>query len=299
MASPDLNLLFVLQALLEEGSVSGAARRLRLSPSAMSHALARARKATGDPLFVRAGRGVAPTPRAIDLRGQVATVLESAVSVLGSARHADLRVITRAFTLRVSDGFVENFGAALLERAARDAPGIRLRFVQKTDRESAPLRDGSVDLETGVVSETTAPDLRMRALFKDRFVGVVRRGHPLEKAKVTRASYASAGHVLVSRRNLDKGLVDAALERHGLHRDIVATVGGFASALALARTTNLVATVPDVHTHGIRSGMHAFELPFALSPITVCMVWHPRMDADPAHRWLRDSVARVCRIMER
>src|ERR1043165_7021669 len=104
---PDLNLLFTLQAVLEAGTVGGAARKLRLSPSAMSHALARLREVTGDPLFVRAGRGVVATPRALELREQVSAALEAAQAVLAPARKPDISTVERTFTLRSSDGFVE------------------------------------------------------------------------------------------------------------------------------------------------------------------------------------------------
>ncbi|MDX2058837.1 MAG: LysR family transcriptional regulator, partial [Gemmatimonadales bacterium] len=175
MASPDLNLLVTLEALLEEGSVAGAARRLRLSPSAMSRALARLRAATGDPLLVRAGRGLVPTPRARELRGRVGQLVQDGTAVLRPDAQVDLARLTQTFSLRTSDGFVENFGPALIARVEREAPGVRLRFIPKLSRDSGPLRDGTVDLETGVVGPATSPDLRAQALFRDRLVGVVRK----------------------------------------------------------------------------------------------------------------------------
>src|SRR5215831_6753974 len=183
MARPDLNLLVTLDVLLQEGSVAGAARRLRLSPSAMSRALARLRATTGDPLLVRAGRGLVPTPRALALRARVGPLVQDAEAVLRPAETLDLARLVRTFTLRTSEGFVENFGPALMARVARQAPGVRLRFVQKPDRDSAPLREGAVDLETGVVGETTGPEVRAQSVFRDRFVGVVRLGHALSRGK--------------------------------------------------------------------------------------------------------------------
>lgn len=294
MARPDLNLLVTLDVLLAEGSVARAARRLRLSPSAMSRALARLREATGDPLLVRAGRGLVPTPRALDLRERVSRLVQDAEAVLRPAETLHLARLARTFTLRSGDGFVENFGAGLLARVAGEAPGVRLRFVPKPDKDSAPLREGSVDLETGVVGDTTGPEVRMQALFRDRFVGVVRPGHPLSRGEVTAARYAAGRHVLVSRRGLDRGPVDDALEALGLEREVATTVGGFATALALVRATDLIAAVPERHTQALRAGLHSFPLPVAVPPITVSMLWHPRLDADPAHRWLRGCVREVC-----
>jgi len=294
MACPDLNLLVTLDVLLAEGSVARAARRLRLSPSAMSRALARLRATIGDPLLVRAGRGLVPTPRALALRARVGPLVQDVESVLRPAEALDLAKLVRTFTLRTSEGFVENFAPALIEAVAGQAPGVRLRFMQKIDKDSAPLRDGLVDLETGVVGETTGPEVRAQALFRDRFVGVVRKGHPLARGRVTPARYAAARHVLVSRRGLDKGPLDDAMQAAGLRREIVAIVGGFATALALARDTDLVASVPERQTGKLRAGMHTFALPLAPPEITVSLLWHPRMDADPAHRWLRGCVREAC-----
>jgi len=294
VSTPDLNLLITLDALLAEGSVARAARRLRLSPSAMSRALARLRATMGDPLLVRAGRGLVPTPRALALRAQIGQLVQDAEAVLRPAEEFDVARLVRTFTLRTSEGFVENFGPDLIARVAREAPGVRLRFTQKIDKDSAPLRDGSVDLETGVVGETTGPEVRAQALFRDRFIGVVRRGHPLTRGRITPSRYAAGRHVLVSRRGLDAGPIDEALKALGLQREIVTVVGGFATALALARSSELIASVPERHTGNLRAGLFSFPLPVVVPGITVSLLWHPRLDADPAHRWLRDCVRNVC-----
>lgn len=294
MASPDFNLLLTLDAVLTEGSVAGAARRLHLSPSAMSRALARLRETTGDPLLVRAGRGLVPTPRASELRDRVALLVQETEAVLRPATTPDLGRVVRTFTLRTSEGFVENFGPLLLRRAALEAPGIRLCFVQKPDKESTPLRDGSVDLETGVVAGTTGPEVRTRSLFTDHFVGVVRMGHPLTEGEITPARYAGGRHISVSRRGLAKGLIDEALQPLGLEREIFTSVGGFATALALARASDLIASVPERHTGCLRDGLHTFALPASVPPITVSMLWHPRLHADPVHRWLRELMVEIC-----
>jgi DNA-binding transcriptional LysR family regulator len=294
MQTPDLNLLVTLDVLLSEGSVARAAQRLRLSPSAMSRALARLRETTGDPLLVRAGRGLVPTPRALELRERVGQLVQDAEAVLRPAEALDLKRLVRTFTLRTSDGFAENFGPDLIARVGKDAPGVRLRFMQKLDKDSAPLRDGSVDLEAGVVGETTGPEVRAQALFRDRFIGVVRMGHPLSQGEITPARYAAARHVFVSRRGFDRGSIDKALELLGLEREIATIVSGFSTALALARTSDLIASVPEQHTGNLRTGMHSFALPVATPDVTVSLLWHPRQDADPAHRWLRGCVRDTC-----
>ncbi len=294
MPTPDFNLLVTLDVLLAEGSVARAARRLRLSPSAMSRALARLRATTGDPLLVRAGRGLVPTPRAIELRERVSQLVHDGEAVLRPAEKLNLKQLVRTFTLRTSEGFVENFGPDLIARVGEDAPGVRLCFVQKPDKDSTPLRDAIVDLETGVVGKATAPELRVQALFRDCFIGVVRMGHPLSQGEITPSRYGAGRHIGVSRRGLDRGPIDEDLNTLALERDIVTIVGGFSTALALARASDLIATVPERHTGILRAGMHGFPLPFATPEITVSLLWHPRLDADPAHRWLRGHVRDVC-----
>jgi DNA-binding transcriptional LysR family regulator len=294
MSRLDLNLLVTLDVLLAEGSVARAAQRLRLSPSAMSRALARLRETTGDPLLVRAGRGLVPTPRALELRGRVGQLVEEAEAVLRPAEMLNLSKLVRTFTLRTSEGFVETFGPDLIARVGTEAAGVRLRFVLKPDKDSAALRDGTVDMETGAVGRTTGPEVRAVGLFRDRFIGVVRTGHPLSQGEITPARYAAGQHIGVSRRRLDKGAVDEALVPFGLERDIVTIVGGFSSALALARGSDLIACVPERHTASSRAGMHSFPLPVSPPEIMVSLLWHPRLDADPAHRWLRGCVRDSC-----
>ena len=298
MASPDLNLLVALDVLLEEQSVAAAGLRMQLSPSAMSRTLARLRETTGDPLLVRAGRKLVPTPRALELRERVGQLVQEAEAILRPVADIDLVRLDRSFTLRTSEGFVETFGPSLIERVGAQAPRVRLRFVQKLGKESGLLREGAVDLETGVVSKTMGPEVRMQALFRDRFVSVVRAGHPLSRGRVTAPRYASGQHVEVAQHVAQRGLdplpIDGALASLGLEREIVAIVGGFSTALALARASDLIASVPERHTAALRAGMHAFALPFTTPEIVVSLFWHPRLDADPGHRWLRGCVRDVC-----
>lgn len=295
MPRPDLNQLYTLDVLLSEGSVARAAERLQLSPSAMSRALARLREKLGDPLLVRAGRGLVPTPRALELREQVHHLVRDAEAVLRAAEKLDLSQLSRTFTLRTSEGFVENFGPGLLARVAAEAPGVRLCFVPKLDKNSTPLRDGAVDFETGVIGRTSGPEVRAQTLFRDRFVGVVRLGHPLTEGEISPSRYAAGRHIQVSRRGLSHGgPVDEALDSQGLERDIATIVGGFASAIALAKATDLIATVPERHTGVLRAEMFSFPLPIPVPEINISLLWHPRLSADPAHRWLRETIRELC-----
>lgn len=294
MARTDLNLLVILDAILAEGSVARAAHRLHLSPSAMSRALARVRQATGDPLLVRAGRGLVPTPRALELRARVGQLVQEVDAVLRPVGKLDVKQLERTFVVRNSEGFVENYGPSLITRIAEQAPGVQLRFVPKPDKASTPLRDGSVDLETGVVEPTTSPELRTQALFNDRYVGVVRSGHPLTKGRITVARYAAGRHIGVAREP-SRDPIDDALTSLGLKRNMkVSLVAGFSTALALARNSDLIATVPERHTGNLREGLHSFTIPVPTPAFTVSMLWHPRLDADPEHRWFRALVRDTC-----
>jgi DNA-binding transcriptional LysR family regulator len=212
---------------------------------------------------------------------------------LRPAAKLDVSKLQRRFILRTSEGFAETFGPRFLSRLRGEAPGVTLQFVGKPDKESAPLREGEVDLETGVIDVTTAPEMRATPLFEDRWIGVVRKDHPLVRGKMTAKRYAGTGHVHVLRRGLHSD-VDDAVNEAGLDRHIAIIVQGFSAAIALARETDLVATVPERHTAGLRQEMHAFSLPFAMAPFTISMLWHPRMDGDLAHRWLRGLVRGVC-----
>lgn len=295
MQRPDLNLLYSLHVLLNEGSVAGAARKLNLSPSAMSRTLARLRDITSDELLVRAGRGLVPTPRAMELHQKVGSILEDAQVLLRPTDQLDLATLKRAYTLRTSDGFTETFGPSLMQRVRQEAPHIQLNFVRKLDKSSAGLRDGTIDLETGVVEGTIGPEVRAQALFSDSYVGAVRQDHPLVQQEVSAEQYTAWPHVLAWREGLNTGSIDHSLGALGLKRDIMTIVDGFSAALALARGSELIATVPEKHTAGLLHGMHTFALPLPINTFTLSLLWHPRLDGDAAHKWLRKCVFETCR----
>lgn len=299
MAAPDLSLLPALDALLAEASVVRAARRLGLSPSAMSRTLDRLRATTGDPLLVRAGRGLVLTPRAEALRDRVRRAAEAASSVLSPDTGAlDPAALERTFTLRANEGFVEVFGAQLVAAVRAAAPQVRLRFALKPDKDVRALRDGDVDLEIGVLGES-GPEIRVQALFRDRFVGAVRKGHPLLASPITPERYAACQHVAASRRGLMTGPVDRALADLGLARAVMVVVPSFSAALAMTESSDLVALIPwwfaamRAHRSGAGDTIQTFDLPVEVEGITVSQMWHPRLDADAAHRWLRGLVLEV------
>ena len=295
----DLNLLVALNALLSEGSVTRAAERLGLSESAMSRTLARLRETTGDELLVRAGRAMVLTPRASALRDRVKEMVEEASALLRPVGpDLNLSKLKRHFTVRANDGFTEAFAHLLAARAARDAPGVRLRFAPKPDKDVRPLREGSIDLDVGVLGES-GPEVRVQALYRDRFIAIVRDGHPLllAETEITPERYAACDHVVTSRRGRTRGPVDDALAAAGLTRNVAVVVPSFGAALSTAAATDMVALIPASYFEHARSGtaLRSFELPIPTEHITISQMWHPRLDGDPAHRWLRGIVLEVCR----
>jgi DNA-binding transcriptional LysR family regulator len=293
----DFNLLTALNVLLAEGSVSKAAERLGLSDSAMSRTLARLREATGDELLVRAGRAMVPTPRALALRDPVRALVDEATAVLQPAGPAlNLQALQRTFVVRANDGFTEAFAHLLVARTAREAPGVRLRFAPKPDKDVRPLREGLIDLDVGVLGEA-GPEVRVQALYRDRFVAVVRQGHPLLGGALTPEGYAACQHVVTSRRGQAAGPVDDALAALGLARQVAVIVPSFGTALSTAAATDLVALLPASYFEQARASaaMRALELPVPTAPITISQMWHPRFERDAAHRWLRGVVLQVCR----
>lgn len=168
--------------------------------------------------------------------------------------------------------------------------------------DARPLREGLIDLEIGVLG-TSAPEIRTQLLFHDRLVGVARLGHPLlGSTVVTPESYAACCHVVASKEPDTIEPIDAALARLGLERTIRVVVPGYPDAMRIARQSDLVALVPHsclgnslTTDHAAMSGLATFEPPVPTPQFNISAMWHPRMDADPAHRWLRDTVMSVCR----
>ncbi|WP_218005756.1 LysR family transcriptional regulator [Actinomadura hibisca] len=287
----DLNLLVALDALLEEGSVTGAAQRLHLSEPAMSRTLGRIRKAMGDPVLVRSGRGMTPTPRALALRAEVHELVQRAHTVFASGGGFDPGSLTGSFSVQAEEGTVAVIGGPLLERVARQAPGVTLRFLGEGPRDTGALRRDAVDLEVGVVGAAGA-ETRVEPLLEDRFVCVVRPGHPLAKGTATVAEWAAMTHFTVSRRGLLTGPADELLAGMGLARRLAGTAPTVPASLFMALDTDLVGYAGGrLHRRLIeRLGLVAVPVPLDLPPVTLALAWHARYDEDAAHAWLRGLV---------
>lgn len=289
----DMNLLVALDALLAEGSVTGAAERLQLSVPAMSRTLDRVRRMMGDPLFVRAGRGLVPTPRAEALREPVRALVAQAQELLAQDAVFDLGTLRRVFTIRADDGAVSTLGPALLDTLAKEAPRVTVRFISQGKQDVLSLREGAIDLDIGVI-EDMGPEIVRQRLFPDRFIAVFRPANPLARhRKLTPERFAKARHATVSRRGVLSGPVDIELGKAGLARHISTVTHSFAEALAITRNSDLVATVPDLLTLHLRDDLVMRALPFETPAVTISQAWHPRFNEDPAHRSIRQMVHRI------
>lgn len=289
----DLGLLATLDALLQEGSVSGAARRLRLSTPAVSHALARLRSELGDEVLVRAGRSMVMTPRALELRDRLHALVQEAADLVRPAVAFDPRGLARTFTLFTTDHALMVLGEALHRRVADAAPAVVLRFLPSTLDDFEALRQGGADLAICLLGHFP-PDIRTRRLFTDRFVVVCRHGHPLAARPLTLEAYLAAEHGVVAPLGRPSH-VDLVLQDRGLARRVTRTVPFFGAGLHLAAQTDLLFTLSDraVAAQRERLPLAVLDPPLPLAPYALNLVWHPRQDRDPGHAWLRDLLLEV------
>ncbi|GAB3727871.1 LysR family transcriptional regulator [Amycolatopsis oliviviridis] len=294
----DLNLLTALDALLEEGSVAGAAARLHVTAPAMSRSLGRIRKATGDEILVRTGRHMTPTTRAVAMRTEVHALVRQAHHLLSAQAELDLATLDRVFTVRWHDALTTACGTALIAAVHRQAPGVRLRLTAEPGDDTPELRRGEVDLASSA-GPPSLPDLRHHLVGHDRLAVAVRPGHPLTELPATAERYAAAEHLTVSRRGRLRDRIDDALAALGHERHVIASAPTTATALQLARDTDLVVTLPEAATRAARHhlGLVTLPLPLELPDVPLHLLWHQRHHDDPAHRWLRDTATETLRTL--
>ncbi|MEM7604917.1 MAG: LysR family transcriptional regulator [Myxococcota bacterium] len=298
MQGNDLAALTTLDALLQEASVSRAARRLGLSTPAVSHALARLRERFDDPLLVRAGRTMVLTPRAEELKPRVQEALSAAARVFESGESFVPEAMERAFTISATDYVLLVFGRALDKRLGEGAPGLDLRFVPNATDDAERLRNGTSDLAIGIYGELP-PELRTRPIITDRLVCLVRRDHPQVKKRLSLARYTALEHVQVAPRGRPGGYVDELLAAQGVRRRVSRAVPYFQAALEMTAGSDRVLTVSEriAALLGPRLDLKVLEAPLPLEPFALSMVWHPRYDADPAHRWFREQWVATTKAM--
>lgn len=284
----DLNLLVVFEAVVAEASVSRAARRLHLSQSALSHSLARLRDAFGDPILVRNGRLMEATPLALAALPEVRSLLVQVGRLFAHGGRFDPATADRSVHIGASDHAAATVLPALLARMRETAPGIRLR-VHHAGRITAPamLRSGQIDLALGVFSHLTA-DIATQPLASEPYLCAVdkRDGPPLP---MTREDYLDSEHINVLVQGDTLGVIDEALAREGLSRQIVLTVPHFSTALALLAGTPLVYTGPAslFNQVSISDTLSVFNPPLALPEFPTQLAWALRSQHDEGLQWLR------------
>lgn len=290
----NLNLITALDALLEEGSVTGAAQRLSLSQPAMSRTLGRIRALTNDQILVRTGRSMTPTPYAVSVRERVRQLVRDGGGVLSPHVGLDLATLERTFTIRSHDALTLSMAPALVNLTRRQAPMAVLRFISEGPSDTDDLRHGRVDLDLSA-GEPRRPEIDHEVLGEARLVVAMRSGHPLSSGRLTVKRYVDADHVVITRRGRLHDRTDDALEAAGHRRNVIATVPSTAAALLLVRAGDTITTVAQDATQPLLRALNLATkpVPLKLPPLTAISSWHQRNTDDPAHRWLRGLVRQV------
>jgi DNA-binding transcriptional LysR family regulator len=288
MESADANLVLALDALFQAGSVTGAARRMNLSPPAMSHTLSRLRLAVGDPLFVRAGNRLVPTPRALAMRDRVSRAATEIGSLLRPDQPLDLAKLERTFIIRASDAMIVTVGHALDVLVRKEAPGVALHLVGVLLAEA-----NEVDLDIGV-QYGIAPDLRIQTLLHEEMVPVVRKDHPLANRRLAPARLSGLEHIAVASQRAKLEELTKPRRARGW-RPPSRIVPSFLAAAALVRASDAYTVIPSRLAATIVSafGLCRLSVSGPVTKVAIAQAWSPRLDNDAAHIWLRGCVRRA------
>jgi DNA-binding transcriptional LysR family regulator len=295
MQYPDLNLLVALDVLLEEGSVVGAAQRMHLSAPAMSRTLGRVREAFGDPILVRAGRQMVPTPRALELREQVRVLVEQAGGIFSTGSEQRLETLERQFSLCVHDVLVGGLGIRMLEAIRSEAPNCTLRLSTDNVTDDNDLREGRIDIYLGAPI-SLGPEIKRQSLFSTHYVGLASSDHPIFSQEISPQAFAAYPQIKISRGGRAPDPIDTALDKLGLARKVMLTTQAYNSAIFALPNSDLVLPIPKHALYRIdRFGLslRPFMIPMPLENLII-QAWHPRFDNDFGHRWLRRTVRTVC-----
>lgn len=296
MEPSDLGLLVTLDALLQEGSVTRAARRVGLSTPAMSHALARIRERLGDELLVRAGRGMVLTPRAEGLKARVHAVVKEARLTLEPERPFLPAELNKGYFVLASDYVLTILGLEVDRILREEAPLSTLRFVPNGPDDAIQLRDGGADLAIGIYGDLPQ-EMRSRVLLTDRFVVVVREDHPGVGKRLSLEQFVRLQHLQIAPRGRPGGYLDDVLRERGLTRHVARAVPYFLPGLYVTSKTDYVLTVSERVARQMAPslGLRILEPPVELQPYALSLVWHPRFDGDPGHRFVREAFIRAAK----
>ena len=294
-SSIDLNLLSVFQEVYRERQISAAARRLGLTQSAVSNALARLRRTFGDELFVRTAHGMQPTPLAQQMAEPIGAAMAQVALALSQRSRFDPATSGRRFTLAMTDVGEVYFMPVLIERCRASAPNVEIASIRangltlKDDMET-----GRVDLAIGAF-EDVSEALYHRALFRQRFVSMFRKEHPLARGKVDLARFVAASHLIVDAAQSPYDRINGLLEKAGVTAGTRFRVPHFTAVPYIVSTSDLVVTVPQKLAESAASpfGLKWIEPPLALPTLQTNVFWHRRFNHDPGIQWLRGLIADV------
>ncbi len=288
----NLNLLPALQALVSERNVSAAARRMGVSQSAMSHALAKLRAALDDELLVVSGRAMVPTPRAVELATTLPPVLESLSRVLAGPEHFDPSTANTRLRIATLDYFELAVLPGVLAFLQAHAPGVRLELERLDDRSGERLARGEIDFAFGGEGMAMPSPLVQRRLYNETFSTIVRPDHPRVRTRLTMTRYLELGHVLVSVEGKRLGVVDRILAQRGARRRVAVRVPHFATAALAVLESDFVCTLPSLVARRAQElfGVRVFKPPIPVPPIGVVAWWPRQHRNDPARRWFREQL---------
>lgn len=292
LSSIDLNLLPVLHALLEQGSVRAAAKSVALSPSATSHALSRLRDALGDDLLVRAGRAMVLTPRAEAIRPALRRIMQEAEALTRREGSFDPGTMKAQFSVTTTDYGELVLLGRLSDHLARVAPFVDLFSTRLVGAIDEAMRSKEAHFALGVATRFP-DDIESSRLFSERFVCVMRADHPSARARFNLKQYAALTHVMVAPRGGREGAIDTRLQQAGLERRVARTVGSFAVATEFVRRSDLVVTLPARVAELGGEGLIACAPPREISGFDVVLAWHRRFANDARHAWLKAQILEV------
>ena len=283
----DLNLLVSLQTLVEERSISRAARRMFLSQPAMSRMLDRLQDLFKDDLLVRTAKGYEPTHRASRLYAELEELLPKIETILRGEEYNPAEA-TDSFRIAATDHGAFVLVPPIAEALAREAPGIQIEISAWDEDVVRKLHTNALDLAFWV--DQAPPKLRSEHLFQDEFACLLRVGHPASKRPLTLPRYLAQKHLAVSVIGRQQGLVDRALNRHGKERNVQMHVPYYSSFGEIVERTELVATLSKRLAKRLSaiSNTVLVPAPKEFEKFTYIQIWHPRHDSDPAHTWFRE-----------
>lgn len=291
----DANLLVALDVLLATRGVSKAARRLHVSQPAMSQTLARLRATFDDPLLVRDGRQMVPTPYAERLAPALRHALAQLEAVIQDKPVFEPATARTRFTVATADSVAVTLLPDIVRAILAEAPGVDVSVRPYDARFPDLLEAGALDLVIAPLSGIEGSTLAQQPLFDERFLTLARADHPLFEAPLTPARWVHWPHGLVSTRGEAGSVVSEALAIHGLERRVAVEVPYFLAAAPMMLSTDLIFTLPRLVAHHLKARypLVALEPPVEVPGFTLQMCWLARHTAEPAGRWLRSVVARI------